>query len=62
VQAAKRTAQANRIENQAKRAVVEFSKPMPNRGPYDLKHDIPNETRHKHYNPNYPMNPTSGWC
>jgi hypothetical protein len=62
MQAAQRTAQANRIENQARRAVVEFNKPMPNAGPYDLKQVIPNEPRHKHYAPNYPMNPTSGWC
>ncbi len=59
-EAAKRTAQANRIENEAKRVQAELAKPLE---PIDLKSVMPNTTKNQHYNPNvnFPL-PGSGWC
>lgn len=59
IKAAESTAQANRIENEAKRAVAEMSAPMP-RQPVDLKAIMPNQTKYPHFNP--PSSNPGSWC
>jgi hypothetical protein len=61
LEAAQRTAQANRLENEARRIIQEQAKPIPTPLP-DLKAMIPQNTKHTHFNHHFVHTPGSGWC